>query len=145
MRYRVLSIGKDRSGLFEPIVAEYAERLQRYAKTDFVVAGEAQGDDATARRAEAALLRKKLGGAETRFVALHAEGELLTSEALASRLAAEARRDGRGLTFVLGERAASIPTFSPPPPGSSPSRASPSPTSWPGRFSPSSSIALRPS
>ncbi len=113
MRYRVLSIGKDRSGLFEPVVTEYADRLQRYAKTEFVIAGESRGEDASARRAEADLLKKKLGTRpeENRYVALHADGELLTSEAFAARIAAEARRDGRGLTFVIGGPSGFDPDF----------------------------------
>jgi len=41
---------QDRSGLFEPVVQEYLQRLQHYAPTEAVVVGEAQGEDETARR-----------------------------------------------------------------------------------------------
>ena len=99
MRLRIVSIGKDRSGLFEPIVQEYVGRLQRYTKTETIIAGEAQGEDAQARKAESALLRKKLGAA--RFVALDERGESLTSLELAARLASEAR-NAKELAFILG-------------------------------------------
>jgi 23S rRNA (pseudouridine1915-N3)-methyltransferase len=109
LRLRILSIGKDRSGLFEPVVQEYVKRLQHYAPTELVVAGEAQGEDATARKAEAALLKKKLS--EGRFVALDERGDSLTSRELAQRLEKEARRGDRELTFVLGGPSGFDPDF----------------------------------
>jgi 23S rRNA (pseudouridine1915-N3)-methyltransferase len=101
VRLTILSIGRDRSRLFEPAAQEYLTRLQRYLPTEAIVAGEARGEDAAARRLEAALLRKKLPDS-ARWVALDERGENLTSRELAERFSAEARRGTRGLVFVLG-------------------------------------------
>jgi 23S rRNA (pseudouridine1915-N3)-methyltransferase len=101
LRVVILSIGRDRRGLFEPAVSEYLGRLQRYLPTEAVVAGEARGEDASARRQEAAVLRKKLPDG-ARWVALDERGESLDSRGLAERFASEARRGTRVLTFVIG-------------------------------------------
>lgn len=110
MRLRILSIGRDRSGQFEPLVADYLARLQRYVPSEAIVVGEAQGEDAAARRAEATLLRKKLGTTD-RFVALDERGDLLTSAALAAQFNAEARRGSKDLTYVLGGPSGFDPDF----------------------------------
>jgi 23S rRNA (pseudouridine1915-N3)-methyltransferase len=101
LRLTILSIGRDRRGLFEPAAQEYLARLQRYLPVDAIVAGEARGEDATARKLEAALLRKKLPAA-SRWVALDERGEALSSRELAERFGAEARRGTRALAFVVG-------------------------------------------
>jgi 23S rRNA (pseudouridine1915-N3)-methyltransferase len=101
VRLTILSIGRDRSRLFEPAAKEYLTRLQRYLPTEAIVAGEAQGEDAAARRLEAAQLRKKLPHS-VRWVALDERGESLDSRELAQRFSAEARRGTRALAFVLG-------------------------------------------
>jgi 23S rRNA (pseudouridine1915-N3)-methyltransferase len=101
LKIRILSIGRDRSGRFEPLVGEYLGRLQHYLPCEAIVAGDSQGDDAEARRLEAGHLRKKLGP-DARWVALDERGENLTSRQFADRFNAEARRGSRILTFVLG-------------------------------------------
>jgi len=101
LRLAILSIGRDRSGLFEPAAQEYLGRLQRYLPTESIVAGEARGEDAAARKLEGALLRKKLPDA-ARWVALDERGESLSSRELAERFSAEARRGTRALSFVVG-------------------------------------------
>ncbi len=110
MRAVILSIGRDRRGLFEPAVQEYLGRLQRYLPTEAIVAGEARGEDAAARRLEAALLRKKLSE-DARWVALDERGETLGSRELAARFSAEARRGTRVLTFVVGGPSGLEPEF----------------------------------
>ncbi len=75
--------------------------MQRYLPADAIVAGEARGEDATARKLEAAQLRKKLPAA-SRWVALDERGESLGSRELAQRFSAEARRGTRSLCFVVG-------------------------------------------
>jgi 23S rRNA (pseudouridine1915-N3)-methyltransferase len=101
VRLVILSIGRDRSGLFEPAAGEYLTRLGRYLPAQAVVAGEARGEDAAARKLEATALRKKLGS-DARWVALDERGLSLTSRELAERFAAEARRGTRQLAFVVG-------------------------------------------
>lgn len=101
MRVRVLSIGKDRKGRFEPLAEEYAGRIGRMLPFEVVVAGEARGDDAAARAAEAELLRRRLRERDI-VVALDERGEQLTSEGLAGRLREAERAGGRDLAFVLG-------------------------------------------
>jgi 23S rRNA (pseudouridine1915-N3)-methyltransferase len=101
VRLTILSIGRDRSRLFEPAAQEYLTRLQRYLPAEALVAGEAQGEDAAARRLEAGLLRKKLPDS-ARWVALDERGESLNSRELAERFNSEARRGTRALAFVLG-------------------------------------------
>jgi len=101
VRLTILSIGRDRSRLFEPAAQEYLSRLQRYLPTEAIVVGEARGEDALARKREATALRKKLPPA-ARWVAMDERGESLTSRELAERFSAEARRGTRALAFVLG-------------------------------------------
>jgi|SRR5581483_494919 len=101
MRLRVVSIGRDRRRLFEPLAEQYLQRLQRYLPVEAVVAGESRGEDAAARQQEAAALRSKLKGID-RLVVLEERGESLTSPQLAERLIAEARRGTKSLGFVIG-------------------------------------------
>ncbi|HUB10138.1 MAG TPA: 23S rRNA (pseudouridine(1915)-N(3))-methyltransferase RlmH [Myxococcales bacterium] len=101
MKVRVLSIGKDRKGRFEPLIQDYAGRLSRQLTFELVVAGEARGDDAAARRAEADLLRRRLRDRDL-VVALDERGEAPTSEGLAARLREAERSGGRDLAFLVG-------------------------------------------
>jgi 23S rRNA (pseudouridine1915-N3)-methyltransferase len=110
VRLTILSIGRDRSGLFEPAAQEYLARLQRYLPAETSVAGEARGEDAAARKLEAAMLRKKLDGLP-RWVALDERGDALTSRELAERFSAEARRGTRALAFVIGGPSGFDPEF----------------------------------
>ena len=65
------------------------------------MAGEARGDDAAARRAEADLLRRRLRDRDL-VVALDERGEAPTSEGLAARLREAERSGGRDLAFLVG-------------------------------------------
>jgi 23S rRNA (pseudouridine1915-N3)-methyltransferase len=102
MRIRVLSVGRDRSGLFAPAVEEYARRLARYGKFALEEVPEARKAAGTprAREEEGASLLARIGPRE-RVVALDERGREATSEELARRLAGW-MRDGRDLVLVVG-------------------------------------------
>lgn len=110
MKLRVLSIGKDRQKLHEPIVQEYAARIDRYQPFAMEVVGESQGDDAAARLAEAALLRRRLRVRDV-AVALDERGETLTSPGLAARIQEMERSGGRDVAFLLGGASGLDPTL----------------------------------
>lgn len=95
LKVRVASIGKDRSGLFAPGVAEYAQRLLHYARFSLVELPEGRTREAEAK----ALLAKR--ASRERLVALDERGKALDSRELAELLA-RAQRDGTDLLFVLG-------------------------------------------
>ena len=99
---RVLSVGRDRSGWFEPGVQGYADRLRRYADVELVELPAAKGalPAADARRREAQALLAKVRD-DSWLVALDEHGALLDSVEL-SRLVATARDAGRELVFCIG-------------------------------------------
>jgi 23S rRNA (pseudouridine1915-N3)-methyltransferase len=101
LKLRVVAIGKDRTGRLEPAIQDYASRVEALHPFELVVAGEAQGDDQTARRAEATLLRGKLRPKDL-VVLLDERGEQLTSVELAQRIQRVERAGGRDLAFVIG-------------------------------------------
>lgn len=94
MKVRLLSVGKDKSGLFQPAVDEYADRLSHYCKFDLVELP-AKGKDAEAQQ----ILSKKQP--REWLVALDERGELLTSVEL-SAFVGKAQREGADLLFVVG-------------------------------------------
>ena len=97
-----MCIGKARRGApEEALVEEYAGLIGRYVPFEIVVASEARGDDAAARREEAERIRAKLRPRDS-VVLLDERGEELASPAFAARLAAAERSGGRDLAFVLG-------------------------------------------
>jgi 23S rRNA (pseudouridine1915-N3)-methyltransferase len=102
VRLRVLSVGKDRSGLFAPAVEEYARRISRYARTTVEEVPEARRAAGTprARDEEAASILDRVSDGE-RVVLLDERGKEMTSPELARRLAAwlEGARD---VTLVVG-------------------------------------------
>ena len=99
---RVLSVGRDRSGWFEPAVQGYAERVRRHAALDLVELPAAKGalPPADARRREGEALLAKLKP-ESWLVALDERGTQMDSVEL-SRLVATARDAGRELVFCIG-------------------------------------------
>ncbi|HZX40491.1 MAG TPA: 23S rRNA (pseudouridine(1915)-N(3))-methyltransferase RlmH [Myxococcaceae bacterium] len=102
MKLRVLSVGRDRSGWFEPGVQGYAERVRRYTELELVELPAAKGalPPADARRREGEALLGKVRP-ESWLVALDERGTLLDSVEL-SRLVATARDAGRELVFCIG-------------------------------------------
>jgi 23S rRNA (pseudouridine1915-N3)-methyltransferase len=100
LKVRVASIGKDRSGLFAPAVAEYAARLTHYAQFSLVELPEAKAEKAVAQKKEAeALLALK--GPRDWLVALDERGTALTSVALA-QFVSKAQTSAKDLLFVIG-------------------------------------------
>ena len=102
MRVRLLAIGKDRSGLYAPAVAEYVGRLQRQLRFELVELPEAKkhAGTALAREEEGATLLKRLEPRE-RVVVLDERGKEFTSVELARRM--EGWLAGaQDLAFVIG-------------------------------------------
>lgn len=95
LRIRVVSVGRDRSGLFAPAVKEYAERLAHYAKVDLVELSAARS-----KVEEARSILARVRPAEW-LIALDERGEELDSVAF-SRLLERARSQSRDLCFALG-------------------------------------------
>ena len=103
MRVRLVSVGRDRSGLFEPGVQEYAGRLKHYAKFELVELPEARGQKSAAgaaRAAEADALLGKVGPRDW-LVALDERGKLLDSVELGAYVA-RAQGAAKDLVFVIG-------------------------------------------
>ncbi|AFE03899.1 MULTISPECIES: 23S rRNA (pseudouridine(1915)-N(3))-methyltransferase RlmH [Corallococcus] len=103
MKVRLLSIGKDRSGLFEPAVQEYARRLEHYTRFELLELNEASGrklKPGEAKSAEAAAILGKRKPQDW-IVALDERGTLLDSVELA-RYVAKAQTGSKDLLFVIG-------------------------------------------
>ncbi len=83
-----MSVGRDRSGLFDPAVREYAGRIDRYLRCELCEVS------------EDAKVLKQIQRAD-RVVALDERGKQLSSEELA-RWLQQAMMDGRDLVFVIG-------------------------------------------
>lgn len=97
MRVRVVSVGRDRSGLFQPAADEYAGRIARYCPIDLLELKESRGPRAKDDEGDA-LLAKAAGAT---VVALDQRGKALASEELAAAVE-RARRDARDLAFLVG-------------------------------------------
>jgi len=102
MRLRVVAVGRDRSGLYAPAVAEYAKRISRYARFELVEVPEARKHAGTARardeEGEAVLARLD---PRERVVLLDERGEEPTSAELAARLG-RWLAGGKDVAFVVG-------------------------------------------
>ncbi len=87
MKLRVVAVGKDRSGLYAPAVAEYAKRLERYVKFEIVEVAEARKHAGTprAKEEEGEALLSRIG-VRDRVVALEERGQEETSVAFARRV-----------------------------------------------------------
>jgi 23S rRNA (pseudouridine1915-N3)-methyltransferase len=88
----VVSVGKDRSGLFDAAVAEYTERIGRFAQLQLVEL-RAEGVE----KEGAAIL----GKAKSEIWALDPRGVELSSEELAARLR-KLRDSARDLSLCIG-------------------------------------------
>jgi 23S rRNA (pseudouridine1915-N3)-methyltransferase len=96
-------VGRDRSGLFEPAVQEYASRLAHYTRFELVelpAAGgkKGRGVDAKAAEADAILAHRK---PQDWLVALDERGSLLDSVEL-SRYVGRAQTGAKDLLLVIG-------------------------------------------
>lgn len=98
----MLSVGRDRSGWFEPAVQGYAERLQHYTRLELVELPEPRGKrPAHASKAQEA---KRILGAHRAgeaLIALDERGDPLDTPAFA-RLLGESLVQSQDLLFVVG-------------------------------------------
>lgn len=102
MKLRIVSIGKDRSGLFEPGVREYAARLGHYCRLELVELPEARKAQGIGQAIdeEGKRLLAKLRPGEC-CVALDERGKALTSEQLSEWLGRQ-QDAGRDVCFCVG-------------------------------------------
>ncbi len=102
MKLRLLAVGRDRSGLYAPAVAEYAARLSRQLRFELVEVSEARRHAGTprAREEEAAALIARLDPRE-RVVALDERGAEHDSLAFARRVEGWLG-GGRDVALVVG-------------------------------------------
>ncbi len=102
MKLRIIAVGKDRSGLYAPAVAEYAKRLGRYVRFEVVEVPEARRHAGTprARDEEGEALLAKINPRE-RVVALDERGAEETSSAFARRVERWLAQ-GRDVALVVG-------------------------------------------
>lgn len=100
MRLTLLSIGKDRSGLFAPGVDEYLKRLAHVAKVQIIELSPSRSTGEKARDEEAEALLAKLGARDV-LVALDEGGKSLSSVDLARWLARQ-QDSGRDVAFTIG-------------------------------------------
>lgn len=95
MKLKVISVGRDRAGLFAPGVAEYTERLQHYAKTALVELPESKNLSAEGEATLDKLSEREL------LVALDERGKTLSSVEL-SQWIAKQQQTGKDLAFAIG-------------------------------------------
>jgi len=95
MHLRLVSVGRDRSGLYEPAVQEYAGRLRKQHDVDLVELKEAESPDK-----EAELILAKVTPREV-VVCLDERGRQVTSPELAAMLG-RWRDESRDVVFVIG-------------------------------------------
>lgn len=102
MKVRLISVGKDRSGLFEPAVREYASRLQHYCRFELLELPDAR----KAKNPQAAMVEEgesiiaKLRPNELLF-ALDERGRAMSSRAFAELLG-KLESQGRELALCVG-------------------------------------------
>src|SRR6266702_6320018 len=102
MKLRLIAIGKDRSGLYQPAVEEYAKRLGRHLKFELLELAEARRHAGTplARVEEGEAILAKLRPGE-RVVVLDERGAELTSLELSRRVEGWLG-GGRDVALVIG-------------------------------------------
>jgi 23S rRNA (pseudouridine1915-N3)-methyltransferase len=95
-----LSVGKDRSGLFAPGVAEYVERLTHSAKVAVVELPESKRSGAQAKEDEGHAILAKLSPRDV-LVALDERGRALSSVDFAKWLGRQ-QDTGKDVAFAIG-------------------------------------------
>ncbi len=100
LKLTVLSVGKDRSGLFSPGVTEYAERLSHGFKVQLLELPESRASGDKAKTDEGAALLAKLGPRDC-LVALDERGKSLSSVEFAKWLSGQ-QMQGRDVAFAIG-------------------------------------------
>lgn len=104
MKVVVLSVGADKSGLFEPAVDEYARRIRRYAPFELteIKPSRKGGIDPMRAREEEGLALLARVDPRMFVVAMDERGDLLDSEAFSKKVLQEAMLRGRDLAFLIG-------------------------------------------
>lgn len=98
---RLIVVGKDRSGLFDPVAREYARRIGRYARFEEVVLpASSRRERARAVAEESRAILGRLSDGEI-LVALDERGQSLDSRAFAAWLG-RAQASGRPIAFAVG-------------------------------------------
>lgn len=100
LKLKIVSVGKDRSGLFAPGVKEFVDRLNRYAPTTLVELPESRASGARAMLEEARDIKGQLGPKDD-LVTLDAKGRAFDSLELAAWLQ-KALASGRDVVFAIG-------------------------------------------
>ena len=101
LKVRVVSVGRDRSGLFAPAVDQYASRLRHYVAFELIELAEAGRRGAGASKSqEARLILERLGERDW-LVALDERGAAVSSLEL-SRYLQRALNQSRDLFFAVG-------------------------------------------
>jgi 23S rRNA (pseudouridine1915-N3)-methyltransferase len=100
VKLTLISVGKDKSKLFQPAVSEYLSRLARWAKVEVFELAPSAGEGERAKADEAARIQAKVSERDT-LVALDERGKLLTSVEFA-RFVADQRDRSRDVAFVVG-------------------------------------------
>jgi 23S rRNA (pseudouridine1915-N3)-methyltransferase len=100
MKLTFLSVGRDRSGLFAPGVAEYSQRLGHAAKVQLIELPESRASGPRAKDEEGRALLAKLSPRDA-LVALDERGKALTSVAFAAWLGRQ-QDTGRDVAFAIG-------------------------------------------
>lgn len=104
MKVRLLSIGQDRSGLFDQAIDEYVKRIRRYAPFEAIevqLPRKAAGDPARLREEEGRALLSRLREGE-QIVVLDERGDRLDSEGFSRQVVQDAMNRGRDLAFLIG-------------------------------------------
>jgi len=100
VKLTVVSIGKDRSGLFAPGVQEYAKRLSHVSKLELLELSESKRSGVAAKADEAATILGKLKPTDV-LIALDERGKSLGSVAFAKWLE-QHQAQGRHVVCVIG-------------------------------------------
>lgn len=100
MKLTVVSVGKDRAGLFAPGVAEYAQRLSHVTKVQLVELPSSRATGVKAKAEEGEAILSRLSARDV-LVALDEHGRGLSSRELATWLG-KRQQDGRDLVFAVG-------------------------------------------
>jgi 23S rRNA (pseudouridine1915-N3)-methyltransferase len=100
LKLKVISIGKDRSGLFAAGVAEYADRLSHGMTVQLHELPESRASGDRAKADEAAAIVAKLGPKDA-LVALDERGKSMSSVEFAKWFSVQ-QMQGRDIAFAIG-------------------------------------------
>jgi 23S rRNA (pseudouridine1915-N3)-methyltransferase len=104
MKVRILAVGSDRSGLFEPAIDEFEARIRRYTRLEIAELPPSKKGGAEPLRAkdeEGQALLARLRPTE-RVIVLDERGDELDSVDFSRQLVSEAMIRGHDLAFLIG-------------------------------------------